>query len=384
MSVKMISRFIIEQEFTQGMYVFFNFRRKAPTSRIGFRKITHNAACRFNRFAVLAAVLLCIAPLAGCGSSRDVWMTDPVGVTDYKLNTYVAIDAYSTGGYSSGELKNILTDALSLCDTYENMYSRTLQTSELYRLNSGEITVVSQQLGDLIATGLEYGRLSDGSFDITIGAVSSLWDFTAENPTVPDAAAIAEGLAHVDYTKVSLSQNEDLTYTVAMPAGTIIDLGAIAKGYIADKIKEYLLAHNINHAIINLGGNVLCVGSKRDNASFSIGVRKPFAENEYVAKLKIADMSVVSSGNYERYFYDSGTLYHHILNPDTGYPYDNGVSEVTIVSDDSLTGDCLSTTCFALGISDGLALIESIDGVEAMFVDTSGNVTYSSGFASYE
>jgi thiamine biosynthesis lipoprotein len=333
-----------------------------------------------NRF--LAAILVCVAVFSsamGC-AAKDTVMTEPVEVTDYKLNTYVAIDAYSTGGYSSKELKSVLGDALALCDKYEKIFSRTLSDSELHRLNSGEISTVSAELGELIETGLEYSRLSGGAFDITIGAVSSLWDFTAENPTVPVQESIAAGLEYVDYTKITVTKNADGTFTVSKPSGTVLDLGAIAKGYIADKIKEYLLEHNINHAIINLGGNVLCVGAKRDDAAFSIGVRKPFAESEYIAKLKITDMSVVSSGNYERYFYSDGTLYHHILNPKTGYPYQNNVSEVTIVSSDSLTGDCLSTTCFVLGVEDGLALIESIDGVEAMFVDGDGNITYSSGF----
>lgn len=327
----------------------------------------------------LSGIVGCSAPNAGA----DVWLTEPVEVTDYKLNTYVAIDAYSTGGYGTKELNEILSEALGLCDKYEKMFSRTLVDSDLYRLNSGEKNVVPEDVGILIEKGLEYAKASDGAFDITIGAVSSLWDFTADYPVVPADEDISNGLKYVDYTKVSVSKNADSTYTVNMPEGTIIDLGAIAKGYIADKIKDFLLEHNIRHAIINLGGNVLCVGAKRDDTAFNIGVKKPFTDNEYVEKLKIKDMSVVSSGNYERFFYNDGKLYHHILNPKTGYPYDNGISEVTIISKESFAGDCLSTTCFALGVDKGLALIESLDGIEAIFVDSNGDVTYSSGFTNY-
>lgn len=341
----------------------------------------------FKKFTVTAMmVVMGLSGIVGCSSSNagaDVWLTEPVEVTDYKLNTYVALDAYSTGGYGTKELNKVLSEALGLCDKYEKMFSRTLVDSDLYRLNSGETNVVSEDVGILIEKGLEYAKASDGAFDITIGAVSSLWDFTADYPVVPADEDISNGLKYVDYTKVSISKNADSTYTVNMPEGTIIDLGAIAKGYIADKIKDFLLEHNIRHAIINLGGNVLCVGAKRDDTAFNIGVKKPFTDNEYVEKLKIKDMSVVSSGNYERFFYNNGKLYHHILNPKTGYPYDNGISEVTIISKESFAGDCLSTTCFALGVDKGLALIESLDGIEAVFVDSNGDVTYSSGFTNY-
>lgn len=333
----------------------------------------------------MLAVAVSGVSLTGCGSAASpaVYLTDPVSVTDYKLNTYVEISSYTTGGYSTNRLKEVLNGALELCDTYERMFSRTMEGSDLYRLNHGETDIVPAKLGELIETGLHYSKLSDGAFDITIGAVSSLWDFTADNPVVPEASLIEDALRYVDYTSVSIIKNADSTYTVNMPAGTVIDLGAVAKGYIADKIKEYLLANNITSAIINLGGNVLCVGEKRDS-SFNIAVRKPFSESDYVDILKISDMSVVSSGNYERYFYEDGKLYHHILNPRTGYSYDNGISEITIVSSDSLTGDCLSTTCFALGLDAGLALIESLDGVEAEFISTDGEVTYSSGLQRYK
>lgn len=330
----------------------------------------------------LIAVLLLIYA-AWSLEKKDTWLTEPVGVTGYKFNTYVAIDAYSTGGHSSKELKNILNDALILCDRYEAMFSRTLTSSELYRLNAGDTDTVSHEVGMLIQSGLDYARLSDGAFDITIGSVSSLWDFTAETPSVPDDGLIKDALTYVDYKNVTLTQNADTTYTVSMPKGTVLDLGAIAKGYVADRIKSFLIKNNINNAVINLGGNVLCVGNKRGDNAFNIGIKKPFSDNDYIDSLKIKDMSVVSSGNYERYFYENDTLYHHILNPSTGYPYDNDISEVTIISEKSLDGDCLSTVCFALGIDEGLKLINSLSGIEAVFIDNSGNVTYSDGFTAY-
>ena len=151
------------------------------------------------------------------------------------------------------------------------------------------------------------------------------------------------------------------------------------------KVKDFLEENGVKRAIINLGGNVLCIGKKTNTDNFGIGVRKPFAaNNEVLVALSVDDSSVVSSGNYERYFYaDDGTFYHHILNPATGYSYDNDLSDVTILSKDSLTGDCLSTTCFCLGLEDGMKLIESLDGIEAVFVTNEGEIHYSSGAKAY-
>ena len=227
--------------------------------------------------------------------------------------------------------------------------------------------------------------MSNGAFDITIGSVSRLWDFTAESPKVPDSGRIAEALTHVDYTRVSVSDNGDGTYSISKPDDVILDLGAVAKGYIADKIKAFLVDNGVKSAIINLGGNVLCIGEKKKGTDFTIAVKKPFSDSgEYMELLHINDTSVVSSGTYERYFYsDDGTFYHHILNPKTGYPYETQLCDVTILSHESTVGDCLSTTCFVLGADKGMELIESRDGIEAIFMLNDGSKLYSSGAKQY-
>lgn len=160
-----------------------------------------------------------------------------------------------------------------------------------------------------------------------------------------------------------------------------LDLGAIAKGYIADKMKEFLVSKGVKSATINLGGNVLCIGKKTDNTPFRIGIQKPFADrSETIAILDIEDKSVVSSGIYERYFEKDGTFYHHILNPDTGYPYDNHLVSVTIISDQSMDGDGLSTSCFALGLEKGMELINSLPDVHAVFITDDYQLHYSDHF----
>ena len=189
----------------------------------------------------------------------------------------------------------------------------------------------------------------------------------------------------MDYTKVTLTTDSDGTHHISMPDGYCIDLGAVAKGYIADKIKAFLVDNGVKSAIINLGGNVLCIGEKKKGTDFTIAVKKPFSDSgEYMELLHINDTSVVSSGTYERYFYsDDGTFYHHILNPKTGYPYETQLCDVTILSHESTVGDCLSTTCFVLGADKGMELIESRDGIEAIFMLNDGSKLYSSGAKQY-
>ena len=236
---------------------------------------------------------------------------------------------------------------------------------------------ISQPLADLIATGLSYSEATQGAFDIAIAPLTSLWNFTAENPIPPEYSAIHTALSSCGYQHVNL---QDRIITFDSP-DIQIDLGAVAKGYIADRIKEYLVSQGVESGIINLGGNVLCIGKKPDGTPFKIGIQKPFADrNETEAIMDITNKSVVSSGIYERCFQYNGRSYHHILNPKTGYPYQNGLISVTIVCDQSVMGDALSTSCFALGLEDGLTYAESLDNVQAVFITDDYEMHYTKDF----
>lgn len=326
----------------------------------------------FNRFLSIILIITFLVGIYGCYPAPV--NSTPKTVSGFKLNTYVSVTAYGNCD------ENILNECLSLCDKYEQIFSRTMEDSLLYKLNNNTLTQSDDDLYALIKEGLLYSRKSKGSFDITIGAVSQLWDFTVQNPKAPSDEEIQKMLPFVDYNSVEL---DDETQKITLPKGCVIDLGAIAKGYIADKMKEFLLENGVDGAIINLGGNVLCVGKKPDDSAFKIAVKKPFTESDSVAVLKIDDMSVVSSGTYERYFTENDHFYHHILNPQTGYPYDNGLSGVTIISKESLTGDALSTLCFSLGLTAGLDYINSLPDVEAVFITKDGAVYYSDGMDKY-
>ena len=196
--------------------------------------------------------------------------------------------------------------------------------------------IVSEEMADILQKGIYYSRLSKGAFDITVQPVSSLWNFSAENPEIPDDKEITEKLEYINYGNISL----DGRTVIFKAAGMGVELGGIAKGYIADCLKKYLTDNGVKSGTINLGGNVLCIGQKPDRTPYKIGIQKPFADrNETVDYVNVNGKSVVSSGIYERCFEKDGKIYHHILDSKTGYPYDNDVVAVTIISDDSVDGD---------------------------------------------
>ena len=307
--------------------------------------------------------------LSGCSAVSS----EPMTYTDTAFDTVLSVKIYDSRDES------ILEGCSEICHKYDTMFSRTSEESDVYRINTaqGSPVEVSEDTARLIKKGLYYGKLSDGAFDITIGTVSSLWDFKSETPSVPDQGVLSEALSHVNYKKVVVEGN---TVTMQDPEAAI-DLGAVAKGYIADRLKEYLEGEGVHHALIDLGGNVLAVGNKPDGSAFHIGIQKPFDESGIpLTSVKINDKSIVTSGTYQRYFEKDGVLYHHILDPASGYPCNNGLSSVSIITDSSLTADALSTTCFILGPEKGMDLVNKLDNVEAVFVSTDNEISYSNNF----
>lgn len=316
-------------------------------------------------------LLLALSSLffCGCGSSTP----EQISKTGFYFDTVITATLYDTDN------SDALNGCFDLADTCESYFDANKEDSDVAKINAAENNwvTVHDQTAELIRKGIEYGNLSHGGFDITIGALSSLWDFHDENAAVPDAAAIQSAVQTVDYTKIETDGNK---IRLTQP-GARIDLGGIAKGYIADQMKTYLHEQGVTSGIINLGGNVLCIGPKSDKSPYRIGIQKPFAEDGTpAAVVSVEDKTVVSSGIYERYFKTAdGTLYHHILNPKTGYPYNNDLYGVSVICDSSTDGDGLSTTCFSLGLNDGMALIESLPDTEAIFITADGVLHTSSG-----
>lgn len=306
---------------------------------------------------LLIGICLFAGMLTGCTKEKE-----PISKTGFYFDTVIQLVIYEE------EDSTLLDTCFAYCEEFEKKISRTLPDSEISRINQakGKPVQVSDETIELLQTGIAYGELSGGTFDITVAPLSNLWNFKDDKHVLPTKAELHEACSHVDYRKIHIEGNE---VTLQDPEAAI-DLGGIAKGYMADKLKDFLLSQGVERGMINLGGNVLTIGQKADGSAWNIGIRRPFDEkNGVMTSVSVQDSSVVTSGSYERYFRtEDGRLYHHILDPKTGYPCDTELYSVTILSEESVDGDALSTICFALGLEKGKALIEKMDGVEALFV----------------
>ena len=301
----------------------------------------------------LSVLFLLSAFVRGCGGG-SVQTSAPISQTRLLLDTFCTITIYDP------QAEALLEEALDICERYEAMLSISTQGSDVWRVNhaGGEPVVVSQETVELITAGIMYGKLSGGLFDITIGRLSSLWDFTGQSG-VPSDSEIAAAQATVDYTQVRIDGD---TVQLLNPEAWI-DLGGVAKGYIADKIAEYLREKGVGAAVIDLGGNIVAVGEKPDRSTWRFGIAKPFSErNDLLGVIKTGEASVVSAGVYERQFESGGVRYHHILNPFTGMPVNSDTLAATVVSTRSLDGDALSTIIILMGAGDKSRANEYVGG----------------------
>lgn len=325
----------------------------------------------FMKYKKLTALLVSAALLlSGCSGLKK---EQNQVYTDTLFDTVVRIEILDRAD------EEVLKGCENICKKYHAMFSNKIEDSEISRINSagGNPVEVSDETVTLLRKAIYYGDLSNGAFDVTIAPVSNLWDFHAEAPALPAPEAIYEAASHVDYKNILIDGN---TVRLLDPYASI-DVGGIAKGYIADILKKYLKEQGVKHAVINLGGNVLAMGSRLDGSDYNIGIQKPFdMTGEPITSVRISNKSVVTSGTYQRYFEADGKLYHHILDPNTGYPCENNLTSVTIITNSSLTADALSTTCFLLGYDKSMRLIEQLDNVDAVFITNDNKIHYSKNF----
>lgn len=362
---------------------------------------------KFVKKAVLALLIIAlIIPQSACKSNgQNAASNQGISKTGFFLDTVCSITIYGLAD-QDGKLADmtdeelekecylIITDAFKLCSEYENMLSKTIETSDIARINNaeGKAVAVSDETIEVLKKGMEFGRLSGGAFDITIGKATDLWDFHDnaesghEGGVVPAEKDLRDAISHVNYENIKIEGNG---VSLTDPE-TEINLGGIAKGYIADKAAEYLEERGVVSAIVDLGGNIVAIGGKTSQiaasgdtqeADFKIGIKDPHSTSGSLLELiPCKNKTVVTSGTYERYFEKDGVKYHHILDVNTGYPVDTDVLSVTIIADRGKSADCdgLSTTCLALGMDKGMELVKSLEGFEAVFVDKDGNVEISS------
>lgn len=276
---------------------------------------------------------------------------------------------------------DILKKSFDLCKYYEELLSKTKKGSDIYNINTSGINgyCVNEETLNIIEKSLYYSELSNGGFDISIQPLLKLWNFKCEEKIIPTEEDIEANLELVNYKNIVINGNN----VMLKREGMSIDLGGIAKGYIANKLKEFLISQGVSSGIINLGGNVLCIGKKENGEKFKIGIQEPFSSRgEILGILEICDKSVVSSGIYERFFEKDDKIYHHIINPKDGKPFESDLLQVTILSEDSMDGDALSTIALSLGEKEGMKLIDSIEGVEGLFINKDGVIKGTKNFES--
>lgn len=308
-------------------------------------------------FFIASTILI----LSSCNKST---LSEPIARKEFVLGTVCTITLYGNAPDKAFE------ESFSRLKEIESKMTINASNSEVDSVNmaSGDKFIgVSDDTFYVIKQGKYYSELSGGVFDISIGPLVKLWNIGTDNARVPSQEEINSKLPLVGYENILLDEtnkkvklkNKDM----------IIDLGGIAKGYAADEVKKILQNYGIKNAIINLGGNVLTVGNSPQGRPWRIGIQNPDSKRgDYIGTVLVTDNTVVTSGIYERYFISNGKHYHHMINPSNGYPFDNDLASVTIITSQSIIGDAFSTSVFGKGLEEGLKYVAAQKDMEAIFI----------------
>lgn len=312
----------------------------------------------------ISAMLSALLFLTGCSAESS---PEPVQGTFFAMDTVMDFTIYGESG--------LIDQSESLITSLESLVSVTDADSELYAINQTGSGMLTEEASSLMEQALEICRRTDGALDLSIYPIVRAWGFTTGSYQVPDEAEIQALLPLVDYRKI---QYDAATGTVTLPEGMEIDLGSVAKGYAGQLAAQMLREHGVQSALLNLGGNVQTVGAKPDGSPWQIGIKDPQGEDAMMV-LSVEDQAVITSGGYERYFEQDGQTYWHIMDPSTGHPADSGLISVTIVGDEGVVCDGLSTALFVMGLEKAADLWAQSGDFEAVFVTASGEVYITEG-----
>lgn len=326
---------------------------------------------------ITTLLFLFLITLCGCANSAESSSEDTKEYSRdiFAMDTYMYLKAYGEHadtalGYSSEQI-------LSL----EELFYVTYEKSDIWAINhsDGEPVSVSDDTIAVLNKAIEIGGKTNGALDVTIYPLLTEWGFTTDTQQVPTDDIIADKLKLIDYTKISVKGN-----TVQLPDNMQIDFGALAKGYTSDCVTDILKENGVKSALVNLGGNVHAVGTKPDGTLWKVGVQNPFSPSEQVCILEIADKAVITSGNYERFFTDeNGRKYWHILDSADGFPADNGLVSVTIVGENGLLCDALSTALFVLGTDKAIDYWKNTADFEMILITDDEKIIYSEGLSDF-
>jgi thiamine biosynthesis lipoprotein len=324
----------------------------------------------------IVLILTLALPLWGCTTNNSNNNNNlKVSKNEFMLDTMITITLYGTEDDSS------IDEIFKVISELEKKLSIHEEDSELdfIRNNAGIGPVeVSEDTLAVFEKSIEYSTLSGGLFDITSAPLISLWAIGTDEQHIPSADEIKSALELIDYGKIVINHENSTIFI--KDRDMYANLGAIAKGYIADQAAKKARELEVDSAILNLGGNVLLIGSKPDGNAFKVGIQDPdVTRGGYMGIIEGSNLSIVTSGDYERYFIEDGVKYHHILNPHTGYPAENNIKSVSIITNNSFDGDALSTSVLLMGLEKGLEFIEKTKNTEAIFITKDNEIILSKG-----
>lgn len=297
-------------------------------------------------------VLFCVLLLSVCCSCT----VSPVKATFFAMDTVMTLELYGDKATLEAAKEEILR--------LDSLFSIGKEASDVSRLNIHGEAEIAPETAEVLAYGQEISQATGGALELTIAPLVDCWGWYDGATAMPDSDALSQALSLVDGGGLTLNDNQ----ASLSRSGMAVDLGGIAKGYTASHVAQMLSERGVSSALINLGGNVQALGTKPDGSDWVIGIADASDPAAYLAALSVSDCAVVTSGDYQRYFEEDGRRYHHILDPKTGYPTDNGLHSVTVVCDDGTLADGLSTALFVMGLSQAEAFWRSgVYEFEAVF-----------------
>lgn len=305
--------------------------------------------------------------------SKDLAADESLSRELYAMDTVMNLTAYGPNASAA------LEASVSEINRLDSLLSISSEKGEIYRINADKEGTVSEDVNALLSRSLELSQMTDGLFDCTIEPVMQAWGFTTQNFRIPSEEELEELLSHVDYKQVDLENS-----TVTIPEDVRLDLGGIAKGFTSSRVMDIFRENGVTSGIISLGGNVQALGHKPDGNMWRVGIQDPHDLNSTFAVVEVADQAVITSGGYQRYFEENGQTYHHIIDPRTGYPAENGLISVTIISADGTLADALSTSLFIMGPEEASSFWKKHrDTFDAIMMKEDGTVMVTAGLADH-
>lgn len=320
------------------------------------------------RLSGVLLFLLCIAMLTACQNSDE---NKKVSKDIFAMDTYMTVTAYGKNA------ENGVNKAVDEINRLETVLSAEKQESDIYILNETGSGTLSTDTKDIVSKALEINKTTNGAFDISIYPLMVKWGFTTQKYNVPSKNEISKLLKDVDSSKIIFDEKSG---NIKLKENMKIDLGGIAKGYTSNRVMQIFKECGVKSGLVSLGGNVQALGTKTDGTAWQIAIENPDKSSDYIGVVSVKDKAVITSGGYERYFEKNGKTYHHILDPETGYPAESGLKSVTIVSDDGTLADALSTSLFVMGKEKALDYWrEHKNEFDTVLVEDNGDITITGG-----